>query len=205
MRSLKTLTASFVIFAAPQKSTSNSSLPCSSLMLSASLIMQNPALLNTMSTRPNLSNAFSKAARICSGSVTSNERTRSREEYFDRRSESASGLRSVATTLSPCCNACSVTARPNPVDAPVTETNRYDRVISRLGGNSPNQIFVVMGIDGKNGGRRAACIVGNRNSPDSEYSHASSSDHDGPDKCRMGTLNPLTLNEVYRSKLLGHY
>lgn len=131
LRSLKTLTASFETFAAPQKSTSNNSLPCSSLMPSASLMMKYPALLNTISTRPNRSNPFSKATWICSGYLTSNERTSSCEEYADRRSESPSGLRSVAITLSPCCSACSVTARPSPADAPVTETNRYcDRELS---------------------------------------------------------------------------
>lgn len=156
LRSLKTLTASLVTFAAPQKSTSNSSLPCSSLMPSASLTMETPALLNTTSTRPNLSNAFSKAAWICSGSLTSNERTSSCEEYLDRRSESAAGLRSVPTTLSPCCNACSVTALPNPADAPVTESTRYDydRKLTRDLGDPPNQTCVVSDIDDRNGGGR---------------------------------------------------
>src|ERR1700741_1314182 len=80
--------------------------------------------------RPKRASAWRTASRAASGSVTSRGNASARAGAFSISQPTAAGLRAVATTRSPFCRAARLTARPKPLDAPVTNQMRWPAVIT---------------------------------------------------------------------------
>jgi hypothetical protein len=78
-----------------------------------------PALLNSMSSRPNFSLVCAKIAFTACGSPTSAGATRLSPVSILAVSSSASRLRPTSTTLQPAADSALATARPTPEPAPV--------------------------------------------------------------------------------------